>query len=75
MKKLLVTVVAVGVAIVSMLPGMAAAKLAGNHNQTLLRARNLLVAIVAVGFALTAMLPGAAAARLAGNHNQTRLTD
>ncbi len=37
MKKLLPTVIAVALALLSMLPGVAAAKLAGNHNQTLLR--------------------------------------
>ena len=37
MKKLLATIFALAIALVSMLPGIAAAKLAGNHNQTLLR--------------------------------------
>lgn len=34
MKKLSVTVFALAIALVSMLPGIAAAKLTGNHNQT-----------------------------------------
>lgn len=58
MRKLLVSAIALGLALVSMLPGVAAARLAGNHNQTSLRVRNLLVAALAVGLALTAMLPG-----------------
>ena len=37
MKKLLPTIIALALALVSMLPGIAAARLAGNHNQTLLR--------------------------------------
>lgn len=74
MKKLLPTVIALALAIVSLLPGLAAAKLAGNRSQTLIRASKLLGAVIAVGFALTALLPGIAAARLVGNHNQTRLT-
>lgn len=37
MKKLLATVIALALALVSMLPGVATAKIAGNHNQTLLR--------------------------------------
>ncbi len=34
MKKLLATVIALAVALVTMLPGIAAARLAGNHNQS-----------------------------------------
>jgi hypothetical protein len=37
MKKHLATALALALALVSLLPGPAAAKLAGNHNQTLLR--------------------------------------
>jgi hypothetical protein len=37
MKKFFATVAVLALALVSMLPGVAAAKLAGNHNQTLLR--------------------------------------
>ena len=37
MKKLLPTVIALALALVSLLPGAAAAKLAANHNQALLR--------------------------------------
>ena len=37
MKKLFATVIALSLALVSMLPGIAAAKIAGNHNQTSLR--------------------------------------
>ncbi len=36
MKKLLVSALALALAIVSMLPGVAAARLSANHNQTLL---------------------------------------
>ena len=36
MKKLLATAIALGLALVSMLPAVAAAKLSANHNQTLL---------------------------------------
>ena len=73
MKKLLATAIALGLALVSMLPGIAAAKLTANHNQTLLRASKLLAAVVAVGLALTALLPDVAAARLSANHSQTLL--
>lgn len=75
MKKFFVGAIMLGLAIVSMLPGVAAARLVGNHSQTSLRVRNLLVAVVAVGLALTAMLPGVAAAKLSANHNQTLLRD
>ncbi len=75
MKKFFVSAIALGLAVVSKWPGVAAAKLAGNHNQTSLRASNLLVAAVAVGLALTAMLPGVAAAKLSANHNQALLSD
>jgi len=34
MKKLLATAIALGIALVSMLPGIAAARLTTNHNQT-----------------------------------------
>ena len=37
MKKLLATVIALALVLVSMLPGIAAARLTANHNQTLLR--------------------------------------
>lgn len=37
MNKHLATVLALALALVSLVPGLAAAKLAGNHNQTLLR--------------------------------------
>jgi hypothetical protein len=37
MKRFFATVAALALALVSMLPGVAAARLAGNHNQTLLR--------------------------------------
>jgi hypothetical protein len=37
MKKLLVTVLALALALVSILPGIAAARLAANHNETCLR--------------------------------------
>lgn len=37
MKKLFAIVIALAFAIVSMLPGIAAARLAGNHNQSRLR--------------------------------------
>lgn len=37
MKKLFITAFALAVAVVSMLPGVCAAKLSANHNQTLLR--------------------------------------
>jgi hypothetical protein len=37
MKKYLATALALALALVSLLPGLAAARLAGNHNQTLLR--------------------------------------
>ena len=37
MKRMLATVIALALALVTMLPGIAAARLAGNHNQTLLR--------------------------------------
>lgn len=37
MKRLLPTAIALAIALDSMLPGIAAAKLAGNHNQTALR--------------------------------------
>jgi hypothetical protein len=36
MKKHLVTILALALALVSLLPGMGAAKLSANHNQTLL---------------------------------------
>jgi len=73
MKKLLATAIALGLALVSMLPGIAAAKLTANNNQTLLRVSRLLAAVVAVGLALTALLPGMAEARLSANRNQTML--
>jgi hypothetical protein len=37
MKRHLVFIVAVALALVSLLPGMSAARLSANHNQTLLR--------------------------------------
>jgi hypothetical protein len=37
MKKFFATVAALALALVSMLPAVAAARLVGNHNQTLLR--------------------------------------
>ena len=37
MKKHFVTVLALALALVSLVPGLAAARLVGNHNQTLLR--------------------------------------
>jgi hypothetical protein len=37
MKKLIPSVIALALALVSMLPGVAAARLVGNHNQTVLR--------------------------------------
>ena len=73
MKKLLATAIAFGLALVSMLPGIARAGENLNHNQTLLRASKLIAAIVAVGLALTAFLPGIAAAGYSLNHNQTTL--
>ena len=37
MKKLIAMVIAVALALVSLLPGISAARIAANHNQTLLR--------------------------------------
>ena len=67
MKKHLVTALALALALVSLVPGLAAAKIAGNRNQTLLCVAGLLA------FAFVSLLPGLAGARLAGNHNQTLL--
>jgi hypothetical protein len=69
MKKLIGTVFALALALVSMLPAAAAAKLSANRNQTLLR----LVTASAVIAALVSSLPGMAAAKLAANHNQATL--
>jgi uncharacterized membrane protein YciS (DUF1049 family) len=73
MKKLLAIAVALGVALVSMLPGVAAAKIAINRNQTMLRVSKALAVVMTVGFAMTMFLPGIAAARIGLNHNQTSL--
>lgn len=37
MRKLILSVIGLALALVSMLPGIAAARLTGNHNQTVLR--------------------------------------
>src|SRR5262245_26966857 len=75
MKKYIAGALGLAAALVSLLPGLAAAKIAGNHNQTLLRerAKKHLGAALGLGLALVAALPGFAAAKLAGNHNQTIL--
>jgi len=69
MKKLIGIVFALAMALVSMLPAAAAAKLAANRNQTLLR----VVTASAVIAALVSSLPGMAAAKLTANHNQSML--
>ena len=76
MSKCIATALAFALALVSLLPGSAAARLVGNHTQTILRvraARKHLGAVVALGLALVAVLPGLAAAKIAANHNQTHL--
>ncbi len=66
MRKLVVKAVAIALALAAILPGISAAKLASNHNRTLLR-------VVAIALALAAILPGISAAKLASNHNRTLL--
>lgn len=69
MKKLIGTTLALAIALLTLLPGIAAAKLAANRNQTVLR----FVAICGLIVALMSALPEIAAAKLAANHNQTML--
>lgn len=73
MKKLLATAVALGLAIVSMLPGIAMTKITLNRNQTQLRTKNVLPVVIALGFAIVSALPRIAAAKIAFNHNQSLL--
>jgi hypothetical protein len=69
MKKLMGTVLALAIALLTMLSGIAAARSALNRNQTVLRC----VAGCGVILALMSVVPGIAAARTAVNHNQTLL--
>jgi hypothetical protein len=62
MKKFLAPLIAAALAVATMLPGEAAARLVGNHNRVLLALALVLLAV-----------PSAAAAKIAGNHNRTRL--
>jgi hypothetical protein len=68
MKKIMGAALALAIALIPILPGIAAARTALNHNQTVLR----FVAVCGVIVALMSV-PGIAAARTAVNHNQSRL--
>jgi uncharacterized membrane protein YjjB (DUF3815 family) len=69
MRKLMGTALALAIALITMLPGIAAAKVAANRNQTVLR----FVAVCGVIAALMSLLPGIASARWTANHSQTLL--
>jgi hypothetical protein len=63
------TALALAIALITMLPGIAAAKVALNHNQTVRR----FVTVCGVIAALMSVLPGISEARVSLNHNQTLL--
>lgn len=69
MKRLLGTALALAIALLTFLPGIAAARLSANRNQTVLR----LMAVFGVIAALMSALPETAVAKLSANHNQTLL--
>jgi TctA family transporter len=69
MKKLVGTTLALAMAFIASIPGIAAARITANRNQTVLR----FVAVCGVIVALMSLLPGVASARWTANHSQTLL--
>jgi hypothetical protein len=69
MKKLMGSALALAIALVAILPGIAAARITLNRNQTVLR----FVAVCAAIVALMSALPATAVARITVNHSQTLL--
>ena len=69
MKRFIGTAIALALALVSMLPAIAMARLSANRSQTALR----IVTALALGAAVVSSLPGIAAAKLSANHSQTLL--
>jgi hypothetical protein len=69
MKKLIRIALALAIALVASLPGIAAARISSNRSQTVLR----LVAVCGAIVALMSALPATAVARITVNHSQTLL--